>query len=35
MKHNNSLRPIPVSLITGEFNFQMIANNDQTWPYET
>ena len=34
-KTNNSLTSIPISLIIGEFNFQIKANNDQIWPYET
>ena len=34
-KTNNSLTSIPISLITVEFNFQIKANNDQIWPYET
>ena len=34
-KTNNSLTSIPISLITGELNFQIKANNDQIWPYET
>ena len=34
-KPNNSQTPIPISLITGGLNFQIKANNDQIWPYET
>ena len=34
-KTNNSLTSIPISLITVEFNFQIKANSDQIWPYET
>ena len=35
MKHKHSLTSIPISLLTRELNFQIMANIDQIWPYET